>query len=140
MIDATDIIADLEEGIYEFSFINGNNQEEIIISGDTITAYINVNLLDGAIAIAAEESHVFDKIHQLTKNINIGFFIVLIIMFLVIQFLIIRYIKGFINTQEALKKEAEDREQNIKELYEKIKYNEETLRVILEVSGEGLWD
>lgn len=118
--DAIPIIAQLEEGLYELTFLQEKRNQEMMVADGRINSYIDSELLEGTIVISTAEPVVFDTVRNLMVNINIRYFLALIIMFITIQFLIVRYIRGFIKTQQRLKAAAEEREKERNRLIEEM--------------------
>lgn len=138
--DAGPVIAELEKGGYKLTFLDEIRDPELVVADGRIYSYMKCSLLNGTIVISNDESVVFEAIRKLTIRTNIRYFIGLLIMFLIIHFLIVRYVRKFFETQQALKEAAEQREEEKNILYTKLKDSEELLSMIIDVTGEGLWD
>lgn len=138
--DAGPVVAELEKGGYQLTFIDEMRNSELIVADGRIYSYMKCSLLNGMVAISNDESVVFDDIHKLTIKTNIRYFIGLLIMFLIIHFFNVRYVRKFFETQQALKEASEEREKEKNILYSKLKDSEELLSMIIDVTGEGLWD
>ena len=138
--DAGPVVAELEKGGYQLTFIDEMRNSELIVADGRIYSYMKCSLLNGMVAISNDESVVFDDIHKLTIKTNIRYFIGLLIMFLIIHFFNVRYVRKFFETQQALKEASEEREKEKNILYTKLKDSEELLSMIIDVTGEGLWD
>ena len=124
--DANLVISDIEAGIYRMDILADKRADEVTRANGEIISYIGCDAFDGTMVISADESNIFGTVQKLMANINIRYFLVLFAMFVIIQFFIVRYIRGFIQTQQELKAAVESSEQ--------------LMRMTLEVTGEGIWD
>jgi len=108
--DANSAISDIEAGGYRMDILQDKRAHEVTRGNGEIISYMGCEAFDGTMVISAHESDIFGTVQKLTANINIRYFLVLVVMFLIIQFFIVRYIRGFIKTQQELKAAAELRE------------------------------
>ncbi len=108
--DISSIISEIEGETYHIELLDEKHDNEEVVKNGRVISYLQYEPLDISIAISTDEKSVLGDIQELAVRINIRYYIILFIMFIIIQSLIVRYIGKFLTKQEELKNSAENRE------------------------------
>ncbi len=120
LTDIRPIIKQMEMGSYVVTFPLIDYEDGVINKNGKIISYIYSDLIDRTIAISIDESVVYGPIQQQREKLYLRYFLVLATVFLIIQFLGIRYIEKFVEEQYRLKNLAEDNENEKKILIDQM--------------------
>ena len=108
IVDASPIIEELEEDLYSLSFTKNITEDKVFRENGMLTSYIYCYPIDNNMIISIDESIVFKDVNILSARSAIIYFVGLVIVFMIIQYIIYYYVKKDIKTQRQLKISAEE--------------------------------
>ncbi|WP_422484998.1 diguanylate cyclase [Gudongella sp. DL1XJH-153] len=120
LTDISPIIRQMEAGGYDIDFLPGNQGDSIIRENGRVTSYIHSDFIGRTIAISMDEGDVLGPLMQFRRSLYLRYFLVLAVVFLIIQFLGVRFIQKFIREQQGLRSIAEENEKEKKTLIDEM--------------------
>lgn len=99
---------EIEEGTYIITIIPENMPSEVILRDGKIISYIYCDTIDATLTFTMDASVAFSEIRQLTLKSAITHILGLLIMLVIIQVFLVRYVRKFAKNQYKLKIAAEE--------------------------------
>jgi len=94
---------ELEQEGYTITFLEEKLEDNVIIEDDLISAYIYCKVARGTFKVSTFKADVYGPVNDLTKQISIIYFTILVIIYLIIQFFLVRYVEKIIKREQDLK-------------------------------------
>ena len=118
--DIGPLIEDIQESKYAFSIYPHKRDNEVVIEDNRLVSYVYCDVLEWTLTFSINESRAFESVRSITTRVIIFHISGLILVYLAIQFLIIRYIRRYASTQYELKVAAEESAQERNLLIDKM--------------------
>jgi len=120
LTDISPIIREMEADGYKIEFLIAQYEDSVTREDGRVTSYIHSDSMGKTVAISLSEDEVLGPLIEFRKNIYLRYIIVLAVVFLIIQFLGVRYIQQFIREQQRLKNAAEENEKEKRTLIDEM--------------------
>ncbi len=120
LTDISPIIRHMEEGGYKVEFLSSEHEDTVLRENGLVTSFIYSDHIHKTVAVSMDENHVLGPLIQFRKSLYFRYFMVLLVVFLIVQFLGVKYIQKFIREQERLKNAAEESEKDKRALIDEM--------------------
>ncbi len=118
--DIRPLIYEIQERKYAFSIYPHERDNEIVIEGNRLVSYVYSDFLEWTLSFSINKNMAFESVRTIITRVVIFHIIGLTLVYLAIQFLILRYIRIYANTQYELKVAAEESAQERNLLIDKM--------------------